>query len=109
MSRAVREAIATARKTGIAWAAGARHRPYGARSATTTSQVAAAGMAGIGIVAGVPNMGLHRRARGAAVATSPLSIAVPSSSYGEVVLDMATAVIALGRIAQLRASGTPLA
>jgi LDH2 family malate/lactate/ureidoglycolate dehydrogenase len=106
MSRAVREAIATARNTGIAWAA-VRGTVHTGAIGYYTSQVAAAGMAGIGIVAGVPNMA-YTGARGAAVATSPLSIAVPSSSYGEVVLDMATAVIALGRIAQLRAGGTPL-
>ncbi len=106
MSFAVREAIAAARKTGISWAA-VRGTVHTGAIGYYTSLVADAGMAGIGIVAGVPNMA-YTGARGAAVATSPLSIAVPSASHGEVVLDMATAVIALGRIAQMRASGTPL-
>jgi ureidoglycolate dehydrogenase (NAD+) len=106
MSRAVREAIAAARTAGIAWAA-VRSTVHTGAIGYYTSRVAEAGMAGIGIVAGVPNMA-YTGARGAAVATSPLSIAVPSSSHGEVVLDMATAVIALGRIAQMRSSGTPL-
>ncbi len=106
MSRAVREAIGAARKTGVAWAA-VRGTVHTGAIGYYTSLVAEAGMAGIGMVAGVPNMA-YAGARGAAVATSPLSIAVPSGSHGTVVLDMATAVIALGRIAQMRASGTPL-
>jgi ureidoglycolate dehydrogenase (NAD+) len=55
----------------------------------------------------MPNMG-YTGAKGAAVATSPLSIAVPSGDRPTVLLDMATATIALGKIAQHRASGTPL-
>jgi LDH2 family malate/lactate/ureidoglycolate dehydrogenase len=106
MSRAVQEALATARESGIAWAA-VRGTVHTGAIGYYTSQIAAAGMLGIGIVAGVPNMA-YTGAKGAAVATSPLSIAVPSGSNGLVVLDMATAVIALGRIAQLRASNTPL-
>src|SRR5258708_14285368 len=102
-SRGVREAVTTARNTGIAWAA-VRGTVHTGAIGYYTAQVAAAGMAGIGIVAGVPNMA-YTGARGAAVATSPLSIAVPSRSYGEGVLDMATAVIALGRIGPLRATG----
>ena len=47
-------------------------------------------------------------ARGAAVATSPLSVAVPAGRHELVLLDMATAVMALGRIAQLKAAGTEL-
>jgi LDH2 family malate/lactate/ureidoglycolate dehydrogenase len=106
MSRAVTEAVAVAREAGIAWSA-VRGTVHTGAIGYYTSQVAEAGMIGIGIVAGVPNMG-DTGAKGAAVATSPLSIAVPSASHGIVVLDMATAVIALGRIAQLRAAGTPL-
>jgi LDH2 family malate/lactate/ureidoglycolate dehydrogenase len=72
-----------------------------------TSLAAEAGMIGIGMVAGMPNMA-YTGAKGAAVATSPLSIGVPSKSRGHVVLDMATATIALGRIAQYRIAGKPL-
>jgi LDH2 family malate/lactate/ureidoglycolate dehydrogenase len=105
MSRAVQEAIPVARQSGVAWAA-VRGTVHTGAIGYYASQLADAGMVGIGIVAGVPNMA-YTGARGAAVATSPLAIAVPASS-GTVLLDMATAVIALGRIAQLRASGTPL-
>ena len=64
-------------------------------------------MAAVGVVAGMPNMA-YPGARGAAVATSPLSVAVPAGRHELVLLDMATAVMALGRIAQLKAAGTEL-
>ena len=64
-------------------------------------------MAAVGVVAGVPNMA-YAGARGAAVATSPLSVAVPAGRHELVLLDMATAVMALGRIAQLKAAGKEL-
>lgn len=70
-----------------------------------TQRIADAGMVGIAFVAGMPNMG-YTGIRGAAVATSPLSIAIPGDE--PVLLDMATATIALGKIAQHRNSGTPL-
>lgn len=70
-----------------------------------TKRIADAGMVGIAFVAGMPNMG-YTGVRGKAVATSPLSIAVPGDPG--VLLDMATATIALGKIAQHRNSGTPL-
>jgi LDH2 family malate/lactate/ureidoglycolate dehydrogenase len=72
-----------------------------------TSKVAAAGLACVGVVAGIPNMA-YAGARGAAVATSPLSVAVPADRHEIVLLDMATAVMALGRIAQLKAAGKEL-
>ena len=58
-------------------------------------------------MAGVPNMA-YAGAKGAAVATSPLSVAVPAGKHELVLLDMATAVMALGRIAQLKAAGKEL-
>jgi LDH2 family malate/lactate/ureidoglycolate dehydrogenase len=64
-------------------------------------------MAAVGVVAGVPTMA-YAGARGAAVATSPLSVAVPAGRHPAVLLDMATAVMALGRIAQLKAAGKEL-
>jgi LDH2 family malate/lactate/ureidoglycolate dehydrogenase len=42
------------------------------------------------------------------VATSPLSVALPAGKHPTVLLDMATAVIALGRIAQYKNQGKPL-
>ncbi|MFE1884355.1 Ldh family oxidoreductase [Streptomyces diastatochromogenes] len=72
-----------------------------------THRIRSGGLVGIGFVAGMPNMG-YTGVKGAAVATSPLAIAVPAREHAPLLLDMATATIALGKIRQARASGTPL-
>jgi ureidoglycolate dehydrogenase (NAD+) len=71
------------------------------------SKIAEQGLVGIGFVAGMPNMG-YTGVKGAAVATSPLAVAVPAEDHAPLLLDMATATIALGKIRQAKASGTPL-
>jgi LDH2 family malate/lactate/ureidoglycolate dehydrogenase len=106
MNRAVAEAMSGARECGIGWAS-VRGTVHTGAIGYYTSQAADAGMAAVGVVAGVPNMA-YAGARGAAVATSPLSVAVPARRHPTVLLDMATAVMALGRIAQLKAAGKEL-
>jgi len=106
LNAAMAEAIKTARETGIAWATVRATTLTGALG-YYTSLAAEAGMIGIGIVAGMPNMA-YEGVRGAAVATSPLSIAVPAEREPTVLLDMATAVIALGKITQYRNQGKEL-
>jgi len=106
MNRAAAEAVAGARDCGIGWAS-VRGTVHTGAIGYYTSRAAAEGMAAVGVVAGVPNMG-YPGTRGAAVATSPLSVAVPAGRHELVLLDMATAVMALGRIAQLKAAGTEL-
>lgn len=106
LTYAMREAISVAHETGVAWAS-VRATVHTGAIGYYTSMAAAEGLAGIGIVAGVPNMG-YQGARGAAVATSPLAIALPAAKHPDFVLDMATATIALGRIAQYKARGEML-
>lgn len=106
LSYAIDEAVALARTTGVAWVT-VKNTVHTGAIGYYTSRAAAQGMAAIGIVAGVPNMG-YEGARGAAVATSPLSISVPAGRHSEFVLDMATATIALGKIAQYKARGESL-
>jgi LDH2 family malate/lactate/ureidoglycolate dehydrogenase len=106
MNRAAAEAVAGARDCGIGWAS-VRGTVHTGAIGYYTSQLAGQGMAAVGVVAGMPNMA-YPGARGAAVATSPLSVAVPAGRHELVLLDMATAVMALGRIAQLKAAGTEL-
>jgi LDH2 family malate/lactate/ureidoglycolate dehydrogenase len=106
MNRAADEAVAAARTCGAGWAS-VRGTVHTGAIGYYTSRAAAAGMAAVGVVAGVPNMA-YAGARGAAVATSPLSVAVPAGRHELVLLDMATAVMALGRIAQLKAAGKEL-
>src|SRR5580693_8038236 len=106
MNRAADEAIAGAKECGIGWAS-VRGTVHTGAIGYYTSRVADAGLAAVGVVAGVPNMA-YAGAKGAAVATSPLSVAVPAGRHELVLLDMATAVMALGRIAQLKAAGKEL-
>jgi LDH2 family malate/lactate/ureidoglycolate dehydrogenase len=106
MNRGADEAVAGARDCGIGWAS-VRGTVYTGSIGYYTSRVAAAGMAAVGVAAGMPNMA-YAGARGAAVATSPLSVAVPAGRHELVLLDMATSVVALGRLAELKAAGTEL-
>jgi LDH2 family malate/lactate/ureidoglycolate dehydrogenase len=100
---AMREAIRVARQTGVAWA-NVRGTVHTGAIGYYTSMAATDGFAGIGIVAGIPNMA-YERARGVGVATSPLAVALPASRHPDFILDMATASIALGKIAQYKARG----
>jgi LDH2 family malate/lactate/ureidoglycolate dehydrogenase len=106
LNTAADEAIKGAEVAGIGWAS-VRGTVHTGAIGYYTSRIAAAGYAAIGVVAGVPNMA-YPGARGAAVATSPLSVAIPAGKHEVVLLDMATAVMALGRIAQLKAAGQEL-
>src|ERR1700733_11936769 len=115
MNRGADEAVAGARDCGIGWAS-VRGTVYTGSIGYYTRRVAAAGkgagggvggLAAVGVVPGMPNMA-YAGARGAAVATSPLSVAVPAGRHELVLLDMATSVIALGRIAEFKAAGKQL-
>lgn len=106
LTRAVDEAVSMARSAGVAWVS-VRGTVHTGAIGYYTERAAQYGMAALGIVAGVPNMA-YPGTGAAAVATSPLSVAVPAGRHPTVLLDMATAVIALGRIAQYKASGQPL-
>ena len=106
LQAAMMAAIEAARGSGVAWAA-VRGTVHTGAIGYYAELAAKAGMIGLGLVAGVPNMA-YQGARGAAVATSPLAIAVPSQTRGTVLLDMATATIALGKIAQHKIRGLPL-
>jgi LDH2 family malate/lactate/ureidoglycolate dehydrogenase len=104
--RAMREAISAARGSGIA-CANVRGTVHTGAIGYYAALAADAGMVGIGIVAGIPNMACHGGRTGG-VATSPLAIAVPSATGPHVLLDMATAAIALGKINQHKIQGIPL-
>ncbi|MFE8012338.1 Ldh family oxidoreductase [Streptomyces antibioticus] len=106
LSAAAEEAVRRARATGIA-SVGVRHTVHTGAIGYYVAKIAEQGLVGLGFVAGMPNMG-YTGVKGAAVATSPLAIAVPAAAHAPLLLDMATATVALGRIRQAKASGTPL-
>ncbi|MFF5144974.1 Ldh family oxidoreductase [Streptomyces sp. NPDC013157] len=106
LTAAADEAVRRARETGIA-SVGVRRTVHTGAIGYYVSRIAEQGLVGLGFVAGMPNMG-YTGVKGAAVATSPLAIAVPARDHAPLLLDMATATIALGKIRQAKASGTPL-
>jgi len=106
LTAAAQEAVTRARATGIA-AVGVRRTVHTGAIGYYVSKIAEQGLVGIGFVSGMPNMG-YTGVKGPAVATSPLAIAVPADSHAPLLLDMATATIALGKIRQAKATGTPL-
>ncbi|MFI6877111.1 Ldh family oxidoreductase [Streptomyces sp. NPDC050400] len=106
LTAAADEAVTRARSQGIA-SVGVRQTVHTGAIGYYVSKIADAGLIGIGFVAGMPNMG-YTGVKGPAVATSPLAVAVPARDHAPLLLDMATATIALGRIRQARAAGTPL-
>lgn len=106
LTLAAAEAVTRARANG-AGIVGVRQTVHTGAIGYYTSAIAEQGLIGIAFVAGMPNMA-YPGVKGAAVATSPLSIAVPAPGHAPVLLDMATAGIALGKIAQFRNAGKEL-
>lgn len=102
MIAAMQEAVEQASKSGVGWCS-ARNITHAGAIGYYALQAAAKGFVGIVMTASGPLMAYHG-ARGSAVSTNPLAIAVPS--VGEpVVLDMSTANVALGKIMAAKDAG----
>jgi LDH2 family malate/lactate/ureidoglycolate dehydrogenase len=97
------EAVRKARSAGIG-AAFVRSTTHTAALGCYTLAAAEEGMAAIAVSASWPNMAYHG-ARAAGVSTNPISIAVPGGEHGPLVLDMATGVVSMGRLAQAKKAG----
>jgi ureidoglycolate dehydrogenase (NAD+) len=96
LTRAVTEAVAVARETGVAWCA-ARHLTHTGAIGYFALQVAEAGMAGIVMSASGPMMA-YPGTRVAAVSSNPIAFAVPRSGARPYLLDFSTGVVANGKI-----------
>lgn len=105
MIRAIEETLARAGQFTVGLGLVSRTAHTGAIG-YYADQIARRGCAGIVLGAGPPSMAYHG-ARVSSLSTSPIAIAVPGSSE-PVVLDMATSVAAMGRIASARRAGTPI-
>ena len=99
-------AMEKAKEAGIGLAL-VRRTTHTAAIGFYTRRVAERGMAAIASTASIPNMPYHGT-RVAALSTSPLSFAVPGGGERPIVLDMATSVVSLGRLAQMRRAGQRL-
>jgi len=72
-----------------------------------TLAAAREGLAALALAGSGPNMAYHG-ARAAGVSTSPISIAVPGGERAPLLLDMATGVVALGKLMQARRTNQPI-
>ncbi|GAA5034360.1 Ldh family oxidoreductase [Microbacterium fluvii] len=107
LTRAVGIAVDKARTQGVA-VVSVRNTVHTGAIGYYASLIADQGLVGIGIAAGSPMMS-YEGSVGASVATSPLAIAVPASTdHPPVLLDMASSLIAMGKIAEYRRKGLPL-
>ncbi|WP_192180133.1 Ldh family oxidoreductase [Mesorhizobium amorphae] len=96
-----------AEKFGIGWC-GARAISHAGAIGYFTTQLAGRGLIGIAMTASRPLMS-YFGAKGEALSTNPLSIAVPRPGGADpIVLDMSTAAVALGKIMAAKDSGSPI-
>jgi ureidoglycolate dehydrogenase (NAD+) len=103
LTMAMQEAVARARRAGVALGVVSRCGHSGAIG-YYAQWIARQGMAAIVLGAGPPLMAYHG-AKVASLSTSPLAIAVPGGPSGVTMLDMASAIAANGRLQQARRTG----
>jgi ureidoglycolate dehydrogenase (NAD+) len=103
MMETIAQATERAKKHGLCLAVVSRATHAGAIG-RYTQWAAERGFASIMMAAGLPLMAYHG-ARTRSLSTNPIAIAVPSGRYGPIALDMATSVVAAGRIAEARTRG----
>src|SRR5690606_36679740 len=96
MCRAMEEAVGAARGNVIGWIA-VRDTTHTGPMGYYARIAAEAGMIGIAMSASKPLMAYHGT-RAPALATNPLAIAVPRAGRAPLVLDMASAAIAWGKL-----------
>ena len=106
MQAATQHAIDQARGNGLAWGV-VRETTHTGPMGYYAGQIANAGMLGIVASSSRPLMA-YFGARKAGVATSPIAMAAPGDRSDLLMLDMATAEIAIGKILKARATGTPI-
>ena len=106
MRRAMDEAIAHARAVHVGWCV-ARGITHAGAVGHFALRAAEAGMIGVVMTASVPLMAWPG-SKGSVVSTNPIAIAVPAAKRAPLLLDMATATVALGKITQARNSGTTI-
>ncbi len=106
MHRAMDEAIEHARSVHVGWCV-ARNITHAGAVGHFALKAAAAGMIGVVMTASVPLMAYHG-SKGSVVSTNQIAIAVPAANRPPLLLDMATATVALGKITQARNSGATI-
>ena len=109
MMRAMRAACEHAKATGLCYAI-VSHTTHTGAIGYVANWAAERGFAAIVASAGSPNMAYHG-ARVPSLSTSPIAIAVPGTDGpggGPLALDMSTAILGIGRLAQMKERGEQL-
>lgn len=107
MNAAVMRAAALAEAHGVGWCA-VRAISHAGAIGYFTGQLAEKGLVGLAMTASKPLMS-YFGARGEALSTNPLSIAVPAGAGEDaIVLDMSTAAVALGKIMAAQDAGAAI-
>lgn len=106
MNAAVERAEALAKRLGIGWCA-VRAISHAGAIGYFTSALAERGLIGLAMTASKPLMS-YFGAKGEALSTNPLSIAVPLTGSDPILLDMSTASVALGKIMAAKDAGKPI-
>ncbi|MGE0627847.1 MAG: Ldh family oxidoreductase [Hyphomicrobiaceae bacterium] len=106
MMHATRAASERAKTVGLCYAI-VSHTTHTGAIGYFAHRAAQRGFAAIVASAGTPNMAYHG-ARVPSISTSPVSIAVPGGRHGVIALDMSTAILGIGRLAQAKERGEPL-
>jgi LDH2 family malate/lactate/ureidoglycolate dehydrogenase len=105
-ARAMRLAIAKARDTGSAWV-GVSHSNHFGTAAFYALMAVEQDMIGIVMTNGIASVA-PTGGRAAMLSTNPISFAIPAGEEPPVVVDMATSVVARGRIMLYDKQGLPL-
>lgn len=106
LGRAVDLGVEMAASQGVAWVQ-VKHSVHAGAMGYFVEKAAKQGMIALLMLTGMPNMA-YPGARAAGVATSPIAIGVPNAGGAPFLLDMATAVIAFGKIKQYALRGEAL-
>ena len=106
LTTAMQAACEQARSAGVCYAI-VGHTTHTGAIGYFANWAAERGFAAIVASAGSPNMAYHG-ARTPSLSTSPVAIAVPGGADGPVALDMSTAILGIGRLAQAKERGEQL-
>jgi len=102
----VKRALEKAKQAGVCWAA-IRNTTHQGAMGYYTLMAAEQGMAGITWVCSPPNMAPFG-ARAAGIHNSPIAITVPAKRHQPLMLDMATSMVAAGKITLALDKGIPI-
>lgn len=103
MQRAMAEAIERARQVHVGWCV-ARDITHAGAVGHFALQAAEQGMAGLVMTASIPLMAWPG-SKGAVVSTNPIAIAMPAAGRAPLLIDLATAAVANGKVLAAKETG----